>query len=87
MCARSTSSSHDIYHEQRIVRDGKIPGELLFGARHFMREMVGIDPPGGVYAHVTGVDVIRDDKGDYLVLEDNLRTPSGRATCSRTGPR
>ena len=67
----------DIYHDQRIVRDGKIPGELLFGARHFMREMVGIDPPGGVYAHVTGVDVIRDDKGDYLVLEDNLRVPSG----------
>ncbi|MDQ3122514.1 MAG: circularly permuted type 2 ATP-grasp protein [Actinomycetota bacterium] len=68
---------HDVYSEQRIVRDGKIPGELLFGARHFMREMVGVDPPGGVYAHVTGVDVIRDDKGDYLVLEDNLRVPSG----------
>jgi uncharacterized circularly permuted ATP-grasp superfamily protein len=67
----------DIYHDQRIVRDGKIPGELLFGARHFMREMVGVEPPGGVYAHVTGVDVIRDDKGDYLVLEDNLRVPSG----------
>ena len=67
----------DIYHDQRIVRDGKIPGELLFGARHFMREMVGIDPPGGVYAHVAGVDVIRDDRGDYLVLEDNLRVPSG----------
>ncbi len=68
---------HDVYGEQRIVRDGKIPGELLFGARHFMREMVGVEPPGGVYAHVTGVDVIRDGKGDYLVLEDNLRTPSG----------
>ena len=68
---------HDIYSEQRIVRDGKIPGALLFGARHFMREMVGVEPPGGVYAHVAGVDVIRDDKGDYLVLEDNLRTPSG----------
>ena len=68
---------HDIYSEQRIVRDGKIPGSLLFGARHFMREMVGVAPPGGVYAHVTGVDVIRDDKGEYLVLEDNLRTPSG----------
>ena len=68
---------HDVYSEQRIVRDGKIPGELLFGARHFMREMVGVEPPGGVYAHVTGVDVIRDGNGDYLVLEDNLRTPSG----------
>jgi uncharacterized circularly permuted ATP-grasp superfamily protein len=68
---------HDIYSDQRIVRDRKIPGELLFGARHFMREMVGVEPPGGVYAHVAGVDVIRDDNGDYLVLEDNLRTPSG----------
>ena len=68
---------HDIYSEQRIVRDRKIPGALLFGARHFMREMVGVEPPGGVYAHVAGVDVIRDDNGDYLVLEDNLRTPSG----------
>ena len=68
---------HDIYSEQRIVRDGKIPGALLFGARHFLREMVGVEPPGGVYAHVAGVDVIRDDNGDYLVLEDNLRTPSG----------
>ena len=68
---------HDIYHEQQIVRDGKIPAALLFGARHFMREMVGVEPPGGVYAHVAGVDVIRDDKGAYLVLEDNLRTPSG----------
>ena len=84
---------HDIYHDQRIVRDGKIPGELLFGARHFMREMVGVDPPGGVYAHVTGVDVIRDEKGDYLVLEDNLRVPSGasymlenRAAMKRTFP-
>ena len=67
----------DIYREQRIVREGKIPGELLFGARHFMREMVGVEPPGGVYAHVAGVDVIRDDKGEYLVLEDNLRVPSG----------
>ena len=68
---------HDVYHEQRIVRDGKIPGELLFGARHFMREMVGVELPGGVYAHVSGTDLIRDDKGEYLVLEDNLRSPSG----------
>ena len=54
---------HDIYSEQRIVRDGKIPGELLFGARHFMREMVGVEPPGGVYAHMAGMDLIRDDDG------------------------
>ena len=49
--------------------------------------MMGLDPPGGIYAHIAGVDVIRDGDGEYLVLEDNLRSPSGRATCSRTGRR
>ena len=43
---------HDVYHGQRILRDGRIPAGLVFGARHFRREMIGIDPPGGVYAHV-----------------------------------
>jgi uncharacterized circularly permuted ATP-grasp superfamily protein len=68
---------HDVYHEQRILRDGRIPGSLVFGARHFRREMIGVDPPGGVYAHVAGVDIVRDEHGEYLVLEDNLRSPSG----------
>ncbi len=67
----------DVYHEQRILRQRRIPAELVFGARHFRREMVGIMPPGEVYAHVAGIDVIRDERGDYLVLEDNLRSPSG----------
>jgi uncharacterized circularly permuted ATP-grasp superfamily protein len=68
---------HDVYHDQRVLRDGVIPSELVFGTGHFRREMLGIDPPGGVYAHVAGIDVIRDERGDYLVLEDNLRSPSG----------
>jgi uncharacterized circularly permuted ATP-grasp superfamily protein len=68
---------HDVYHGQRILRDGRIPADLVFGARHFRREMIGIDPPGGVYAHVAGVDIVRDERGEYLVLEDNLRSPSG----------
>ena len=67
----------DVYHGQRILRDGRIPAELVFGARHFRREMIGVDPPGGVYAHVAGVDIVRDEHGEYLVLEDNLRSPSG----------
>ncbi len=74
---RSSSSSHDIYHEQRILSARRVPAELVFGARHFRREMIGIEPPGGVYAHVSGIDVIRDERGEYLVLEDNLRSPSG----------
>ena len=67
----------DVYHDQRILRDGRIPSALVFGARHFRREMIGVDPPGGVYAHVAGVDIVRDEHGEYLVLEDNLRSPSG----------
>jgi uncharacterized circularly permuted ATP-grasp superfamily protein len=67
----------DVYHDQKILRDGRIPAELVFGARHFRREMIGVDPPGSVYAHVAGVDIVRDDSGEYLVLEDNLRSPSG----------
>jgi uncharacterized circularly permuted ATP-grasp superfamily protein len=68
---------NDVYQEQRIVRDGRIPAELIFGARHFRREMIGVNPPGGVYAHVAGIDIVRDEDGEYLVLEDNLRSPSG----------
>ena len=54
-----------------------MPAELVFGSRNFRREMMGFDVPGGIYAHVGGVDLIRDGDGRYLVLEDNLRTPSG----------
>jgi uncharacterized circularly permuted ATP-grasp superfamily protein len=67
----------DIYQGQRILRDGRIPAELVFGATHFRREMIGLNPPTGVYAHVAGVDIVRDEHGEYLVLEDNLRSPSG----------
>ena len=68
---------HDVYHDQRILSDGVVPAELVLGARHFRREMIGLDPPGGVYAHVAGIDIVRDERGRFLVLEDNLRTPSG----------
>ena len=67
----------DIYHRQQILAAGIVPAELVFGSRNFRREMIGFDVPGGVYAHVGGVDLIRDGEGRYLVLEDNLRTPSG----------
>ncbi|HZS07264.1 MAG TPA: circularly permuted type 2 ATP-grasp protein [Blastocatellia bacterium] len=68
---------YDIYHDQHIIRDKRIPAELVFGAKHFRREMIGIDVPKNVYAHIIGSDLIRDDYGDYFVLEDNLRSPSG----------
>jgi uncharacterized circularly permuted ATP-grasp superfamily protein len=68
---------HDVYHEQEIVAAGKIPPGQINGNSQFRREMVGLDVPGGVYAHVAGIDVVKGDDGDYYVLEDNLRTPSG----------
>jgi uncharacterized circularly permuted ATP-grasp superfamily protein len=67
----------DLYGAQRILAERVVPVELVFGSRNFRREMIGVEPAGGVYAHVSGVDLIRDDEGRYLVLEDNLRTPSG----------
>jgi uncharacterized circularly permuted ATP-grasp superfamily protein len=84
---------HDVYHGQRILKDKRVPVELVFGARHFRREMIGVDVPRGTYAHVVGVDLVRDRDG-YYVLEDNLRTPSGvsymienRQAMKRTFPR
>ncbi len=68
---------YDIYHTQKILKDKIIPPELILGRQHFRREFVGVNPPLGIYIHVTGSDIIRDGDGNYLVLEDNLRTPSG----------
>ncbi len=68
---------HDLYHDQKILRDKVVPAELIYGSKHFRREFVGVNPPLGVYIHITGTDLIRDQDGTYMVLEDNLRTPSG----------
>ncbi|BCI86953.1 hypothetical protein NIIDMKKI_21590 [Mycobacterium kansasii] len=67
----------DIYGDQEILRDGVIPRRLVTSCEHFHREAVGIVPPNGVRIHVAGIDLIRDDRGDFRVLEDNLRSPSG----------
>jgi uncharacterized circularly permuted ATP-grasp superfamily protein len=68
---------HDVYHGQRMIRERRIPAELVFGARHYRREMMGVDVPRDIYAHVVGTDLVRDGDGAYYVLEDNLRSPSG----------
>jgi uncharacterized circularly permuted ATP-grasp superfamily protein len=68
---------NDIYHDQRILKDKIIPADLIFGAKHFRREMIGINVPRNVYAHIIGTDLVRGDNGEYFVLEDNLRSPSG----------
>ena len=67
----------DVYGEQRILREGVIPRELVEGASGFQRELVGSRPPRDIYIHVAGIDLVREASGAYLVLEDNLRTPSG----------
>ena len=68
---------HDIYHEQRILRDGVVPAELVVGNAHYRPAMQGIDLPHGTYVHVCGTDLVRDGSGVFRVLEDNARTPSG----------
>ena len=68
---------HDLYHGQKILKDKVVPSELVLTSRHFRREFVGVNPPKGVYIHITGSDIIRDGQGNYMVLEDNLRCPSG----------
>ena len=67
----------DVYHDQRILKDGLIPPELVLGSKGFRPEMVGFRPPGGIYIHICGTDLIRDTQGQFVVLEDNGRTPSG----------
>ena len=67
----------DIYGDQEILRDGVIPRRLITSCEHFHRQAVGIVPPNGVRIHVAGIDLIRDDQGNFRVLEDNLRSPSG----------
>jgi len=68
---------HDVYHDQKILRDRVVPRDLVVGAAHFRPEFVGADPPGGLYVHICGSDLIRGADGQYFVLEDNLRCPSG----------
>ncbi len=68
---------HDIYHEQKILNDGVIPRELVLGNANYRPEMQGVDLRHGTYIHICGVDIIRDQEGQFRVLEDNGRTPSG----------
>ena len=68
---------HDIYHDQRILKAGVIPAEQVLCNAQYRPEMQGLDVPGGIYAHIAGIDIVRDDVGEFRVLEDNLRVPSG----------
>ncbi len=67
----------DLYHDQRILKEGLIPPEQVLANDQYQLAMQGLDVPGNVYAHIAGIDLVRDGNGAYYVLEDNLRTPSG----------
>ena len=67
----------DLYHDQKVVRDGVLPREVLEQSVNFRPQCVGVDPPRGVWAHICGSDLVRDASGQVHVLEDNLRVPSG----------
>jgi uncharacterized circularly permuted ATP-grasp superfamily protein len=67
----------DIYHEQKILKDKVVPEELILSARSFRKECIGLNPPQGVWCHISGIDLVRDRDGQIYVLEDNLRCPSG----------
>jgi uncharacterized circularly permuted ATP-grasp superfamily protein len=68
---------HDVYHDQEILKAGKIPAEQVLNNTQFRPVMQGVDLPGQVYAHIAGVDIVRAGAGEFYVLEDNLRVPSG----------
>ncbi len=83
----------DIYNEQRILKDKIIPEKLILSSACYLKQCIGLKPPGGIWIHITGTDLVRDGDGSYYVLEDNLRCPSGisyvlqnRAIQKRTFP-
>lgn len=67
----------DVYSEQKILRDGLVPWDLVLSRPEFRRELLGISPPHGVFTHVVGTDLVRGEDGEFVVLEDNCRCPSG----------
>lgn len=68
---------HDVYHDQEILRAGVLPEDEILRNSQYRPEMVGVDVPSQIYAHIAGVDIVRAGAGEYYVLEDNLRVPSG----------
>jgi len=68
---------HDIYHDRHITKDGIVPADLVYGNANYRPEMEGFPIRFGTYVHICGTDVVRDEAGNFLVLEDNARTPSG----------
>lgn len=67
----------DVYNEKKIIKDKVVPSELVYSSEHYLKEMEGFKPPGGIHNHISGTDLIRHKDGNMYILEDNLRNPSG----------
>ena len=68
---------NDLYHEQKIIKDGVVPADIVFSSKAYRKQCQGFKPPRGIWCHVTGTDLVRHRDGNIYVLEDNLRCPSG----------
>ena len=68
---------HDVYHDQKIIKDGVVPAEIVLSSKAYRKECMGFNPPRGIWCHLTGTDLVRHRDGQTYVLEDNLRCPSG----------
>ncbi len=84
----------DIYHDQKILKDKVVPKSLVLSSECYLKQCIGLSPPKGIWIHITGTDLVRDSDGEFYVLEDNLRCPSGisyvlqnRAIQKRTFPK
>ncbi|MEQ8714724.1 MAG: circularly permuted type 2 ATP-grasp protein [Cyclobacteriaceae bacterium] len=67
----------DLYHDKKILKEGIVPLDLIQSSINLLAQMQGVDPPGGIYNHISGTDLIRHNDGEYYILEDNVRVPSG----------
>ena len=83
----------DVYSDKKIVRDGVLPQEFLYASKGYLPECEGIAPPAGIYSHISGIDLVQAKDGGWVILEDNLRIPSGasypliaRELCRRASP-
>ncbi len=76
----------DVYHDKNIIKDGIVPMELISSSDNYLDQMQGLEPPEGIYNHISGIDIIKHNDGKYYVLEDNIRCPSGVSyvICNRT---
>lgn len=68
---------NDIYHEQKIVKDGIIPAHVIESSKGYLKPCIGLKPPKDIWCHISGIDLVRDTDGQFYILEDNLRCPSG----------